>query len=86
MLKHCNTPKIDFIISIVAFNAFEGLYSRNNGLNLSSKNPLLDNWCTLFQYFGISCQHNSTRIYAYPCRMLWKHEVLERMGSIIGYK
>lgn len=86
MLKHCNTPKIDFIISIVAFNAFEGPYSRNNGLNQSSKYPLLDNWCTLFQYFGISCQHNSTRIYVYPCSILRKHEVLEWMGSIIGYK
>lgn len=43
MLKHCNTPKIEFIISTVAFNAFAGANSRNNGLNQSSKNPLLDN-------------------------------------------
>lgn len=43
MLKHCNTPKIEFIISTVAFNALAGANSRNNGLNQSSKNPLLDN-------------------------------------------
>lgn len=72
MLKHCNTPKIEFIISTVAFNAFAGANSRNNGLNQSSKNPLLDNWCTRIRYIGISCQHNSTRIYVYPCRILWK--------------
>lgn len=43
MLKHCNTSKIDLIVSIVAFNAFDSPYSRNNGLNQNSKNPLLDN-------------------------------------------
>lgn len=33
MLKYCNIFKIDFIILIVVFNVFEGLYLRNNGLN-----------------------------------------------------